>query len=347
MKTPRLSFRLSSEAGVTLLELLLAMTVLSFVILGATAAFLSQNDIVLNTDQIANIQRDARTALRIITNDLAMAGSRVGIVRSDGGTMVPVGISHQRGLTDFAGETLIPGSDVITVIRGYENFDTGEVQSGSTSTDLKIFFVDPRLIRVPLESVIFAVRGSSTLCAFQVDIPAEIDDPADPGWAGNTLSLPVNAYTDPFGASFSNCSAVVLDAMRAFRGEVIRYWLAAIPDPRPGEEGLGQLRIQVNDLAALTLSSNIEKFSVTFLDDAAGVVDATVATNLPLVRMARVSVTGRSDRFERSNPRSGLSLPTDVVNGQRVQWFRRRYERLVSLRDAAPTVAGYGSPALP
>ena len=99
----------SNEGGYTLVEMLVAMTVVMFIVLGSMALLRSSSGLVKTSSQLQDVNEEARQAINRMSRDLRQAKQIVTAVNPDGATFDPTRIVAIRFEADFDGDQCIGG----------------------------------------------------------------------------------------------------------------------------------------------------------------------------------------------------------------------------------------------
>ncbi len=353
-----------TQGGVSLVELVIAMGLLSVVVLGVTLLFLRQNDLVLQQDMVANIQRDTRLALSLVADDIKMAGARTGLAITIGANEYPLGIApHDDGVGCGTSWNCKSDADALTLVMADETSPPGQIishtgdllTSTSPSLDLMIFFDQQPTINNGETLVI--TRGTACKAILEVT--------NTPTWdpTSSSLSLEATVYDDngPIGTSGlgnngvvnNGCGGTTLENARLSPVRVVSYWVEPYSSPPPGSEGLGSLRYRIDRRGPYTLADDIETLTVDyFLDQGVGnwplnptaarpaAANALASTDLDQLRQVRIVLVGRTRRYTRSATASSYQsngAPDVDSEGNYIRHLRRRFTRLVTLRNAAIT----------
>lgn len=75
IKAERKSRTCRAAAGFTMIEVLIASTIMAIVIIGALTLYSRSNQVSVDQQQYAELQHDVRSAMFLMTRDLRMAGS--------------------------------------------------------------------------------------------------------------------------------------------------------------------------------------------------------------------------------------------------------------------------------
>lgn len=97
------------ESGYTLVEMLVAMTVVMFIVLGSMALLRASSGLVKTSTQLQDVNEEARQAINRMSRDLRQAKQIVTAVNPDGATFDPTHIVAIRFQADFDGDQCIGG----------------------------------------------------------------------------------------------------------------------------------------------------------------------------------------------------------------------------------------------
>ena len=105
-KRKKKNYWVVKQCGITLIELLIALTIFGFVIGGSYRVFVAQSKAYTVQDQVVEVQQNIRSAMEVLLRDLRMAGF------DDDGPNSKVTVPTP---------TLLIGDDSITVFYEYDN----------------------------------------------------------------------------------------------------------------------------------------------------------------------------------------------------------------------------------
>lgn len=97
------------DQGFTLVEMLVAMTVVMFIVLGGMALLRSSSELVTTSTQLQDVNEEARQAINRMSRDLRQAKQIVTAVNPDGPSFDPAHIVAVRFQADFDGDQCIGG----------------------------------------------------------------------------------------------------------------------------------------------------------------------------------------------------------------------------------------------
>jgi type II secretory pathway pseudopilin PulG len=97
------------EIGYTLVEMLVAMTVVMFIVLGSMALLRSSSGLVKTSSQLQDVNEEARQAINRMSRDLRQAKQVVTAVNPDGAVFDPTHLVAIRFQADFDGDQCIGG----------------------------------------------------------------------------------------------------------------------------------------------------------------------------------------------------------------------------------------------
>lgn len=97
------------EGGYTLVEMLVAMSIVMFIVLGSMSLLRASGSSVTTSTQVQDVNEEARQAINRMSRDLRQAKAVVTAVNPDGATFDPTHIVAIRFQADFDGDQCIGG----------------------------------------------------------------------------------------------------------------------------------------------------------------------------------------------------------------------------------------------
>ena len=299
------------RAGMTITELLISMTVLAVVIGWVMIAFSEQHHAQLNHERVIEAQHEGRLITDLMVSDLRMAGfmvpTRAGVGSVDGGANLP----DQVCMSD-------PAVMDQTIVNDANQRFSGAVPTatvGAAATRVNVSSAD---LDVDGDGTVDFVQGSGIIIA---------DEDSAHCAVVTSVVNPTSTFIDfapatPGGFSATGAGAVAVPAV---------YYVIA---------GTDLLRNNT------VLSSNVEDVQVEYWLDrnSDSVMDLGGATpefpvhdlngeTLSDLRLARVSVTSRTDIEEREMPGQGFPAVANRVAGPADDFKRRRQIAETLLRN--------------
>ncbi|MEZ5283736.1 MAG: prepilin-type N-terminal cleavage/methylation domain-containing protein [Vicinamibacterales bacterium] len=240
--------RMRSQAGFTLLELLVAMGVMLVVLAGTTQLLTSAMSGEVAASQTLTMNGHLRAAMDLLQRDLIQAGQglpvgrRIGVVNGSGAERIerpgPPANGSCVGVTAYPDEPSLPAVSV--------GPDIGPPIDGQCTDVITIFAADNMFGQVPIAAI--AANGTTAVIHDSVDISDDPDVEGDNLRPGDLLMLTknnesvlmqvtaVSGQTVTFGTGDAD-DPLHLNQFRAdvnddtFRGTINRYVAAAPSDP--------------------------------------------------------------------------------------------------------------------
>lgn len=163
-----------SDAGFTLVEMLVAMVVV-FVLLGATmSALMASTGIVKTTSQLHNLNEEARQAINRMARDIRQATSVVAAVNPDGTGFNSSGVVGVRITADFDGDGCIGGVAMPTTTTSclaYNGANPEDVSYCYEPVTKQLYVIDNQVTPAvtPISSTSTSCAGGQPLLAGNVD----------------------------------------------------------------------------------------------------------------------------------------------------------------------------------
>jgi len=277
--------RVKSNAGFTLVELLVAIALGLVILAGLYQTFRTQHDSYIVQDQVAAMQQNLRAAMYLITRDLQMAGWYTNFDRNNRNIdLGDLGMGNGRPLlfsldnSDGAGGNINAGTDALVILKGGSQnrpLASGEVASGtnislsnrnlggSTGNDLNN------------TSKKYGLLVKSDLRAADLFVVDASSGPINNPWPLNE-----NYLTDDL----------------VFRADVVVYKVSS--DPASGRPILYRRNLG-NDNGYQPVAENIDNMQVRYQLSDGSWVNELVLANQAQVRAVEVTLVGRTAQSQR------------------------------------------------
>jgi Tfp pilus assembly protein PilW len=102
----------AGDPGYTLVELLVAMSIVMFIVLGSMSLLKASGSAMTTSTQLQDVNEEARQAINRMSRDLRQASDIVTAVNPDGATFDPTHIVAVRFQADFDGDQCIGGVEL-------------------------------------------------------------------------------------------------------------------------------------------------------------------------------------------------------------------------------------------
>lgn len=301
--------RLRHERAMTLVELMVSMTVLAVVIGWVMIAFTNQHHAQLNHERVIEAQHEGRLVTDLMVSDLRMAGfmvpTRAGVASVDGGANG----SDQICMSD-------PSIYDATIVTNANQRFAGATPSAAVGAGANTVTVGGPDLDIDGDAVIDFVAGAGVIIADADSAHCAVILAVAPGTGQITF-----APATPAGFSASFPGSVVVPA--------VYYAVAGADLTRNGtvlsrnvEDVQIEYWVDTNDDSIMDLAAPVE-FPIHDLN----------GNDLSDVRLARVSVTARTEIPDLDMPGQGFQPVANRVAGAADDFKRRRHIAETLLRN--------------